>query len=83
MKIQTSTDVLIDTYNPTSNMGSTYGFSVMKEPIGNDSYKITLVATCSGMFCSPKPDEVRKSFYYYLNTGKDVLEGIDGLMSIH
>jgi hypothetical protein len=84
MKIQTSTDVLLQTYNPPSVSGSTYSFTVTKEPLGNGQYKILMEAPCNGMMCSPKVEEVKKAFYYYVQTGKDLLLGVEkDLMSIH
>jgi len=84
MKIQTATDVLLQTFNPSSSSGSTYGFTVTKEPFADGQYKITMEAACSGMFCSPKVEEVYKAFFYYVKTGTDLLQGVkSGLISIH
>lgn len=84
MKIQTSTDVLLQTYNPSSSAGSTYGFTITKEPLTEGQYKIVMEANCSGMMCAPKVEEVYKAFYYYVTTGKDLLLEIEdgGLISI-
>lgn len=84
MKIQTSTDVLLQTYNPPSSAGSTYGFTITKEPLAEGQYKIVMEANCSGMMCSPKVEEVYKAFYYYVKTGEDLLLGVEdgGLISI-
>jgi hypothetical protein len=84
MKIQTSTEVLLQTYNPPSNSGSTYSFTVTREPLGNGQYRIFMEAPCNGMMCSPKVEEIKKAFYYYVQTGKDLLIGVEkDLMSIH
>lgn len=82
-KIQTATDVLIQTYNANSSALS-YGFTVTKEPLGEKRYRITLEAACGNMFgcLELKPGEVRAAFAHYLRSGKDVLIGVAGLMSI-
>lgn len=74
-KIQTATDVLIQTYNPTGSM-PTYGFSIMKEPLGNGRYRITMSLSCGNIFgCSPPTaNQVKKAFYYYLASGNDLFD---------
>lgn len=77
MKVQTATDVLIQTYNPGANVAA-YGFSVTKEPIvGTDRYRIQVEAVCtSWLGCAPTPEDVRSAFLYYVKTGEDLLLGI-------
>jgi len=82
MKIQLSTDVLIQTFNPI-HQEIIYGFSVTKEPTGPDSYVIRMQLECGNMLgCDPKPIDVRNAFYYYVKTGVDLLEGQQNLTAI-
>jgi uncharacterized protein YceK len=74
-KIQTSTDVIIQTFNPIRQEVS-YGFTVMKEPVGGGNYSIVMNLMCgNALGCSPKPIDVRNAFYYYVKHGKDLLVG--------
>jgi len=74
-KIQTATDILIQTYNPIKQEVS-YGFSVTKEPVGGGNYSIVMDLRCgNALGCSPKPIDVRNAFYYYVKYGKDLLVG--------
>ncbi len=74
-KIQTATDVLIQTFNPTQYDPS-YGFSVMKEPVGSGTYVIRMELFCGNLFgCDPKPLDVKKALFYYVKTGVDLLQG--------
>jgi hypothetical protein len=84
MKIQTSTETLVQTYEAQGASGSTYYFTVSKEPLEEENeYRIVMEAACSGTMCSPKIDEVYKAFYYYVTTGEDLLVDVkDGLISI-
>jgi hypothetical protein len=78
-KIQTATNVLIQTYNPTGSDPS-YGFTVTKEPAGNGRYRITIEMSCGNMFgCSPKAEDVERAFYHYVIHGEDLLVGVRGL----
>lgn len=74
MKVQTATDVLVQTYNPES-MKSEYGFTATREPVSNGQYRITLAAYCADPLigCNPRPEDVVAAFNYYVATGKDVL----------
>ena len=82
-KIQTTTDVLIETYNPVGYEPS-YGFTVVREPAGGGSYSISMTMTCGNMFgCSPKPVEVQEAFYYYVARGIDLLSGFSDLGGIN
>ena len=81
-KIQTATDVLLQTFNPTQYDPS-FGFSITKEPLGNGRYRITMEAVCANSFgCSPNDTEVKNAFYYYVANGKDLLEGVPRLIAI-
>jgi hypothetical protein len=74
-KVQTATDVLLQTYNPPEQH-AVYGFSIMKEPIGGDRYKISPNVVCGNFIgCSPKAIDVRNALLYYVKTGDDLLAG--------
>lgn len=73
MKVQSATDVEIQTYNPPEHH-AWYGFSIMKEPIGGDRYKISATLGCGNFIgCSPKAVDVRNALLYYVKTGDDLL----------
>jgi hypothetical protein len=76
MKIQTATDVLLETYNVTSYEAK-YTMTVTKTPLDTPGrYSISIGLSCANMFgCSPKESDVRLAFLYYVATGKDVLIG--------
>jgi|GEM_PF-2770762 len=74
-KVQTATDVTIQTYNPRPDAPE-YSFSVAKEPIGGDRYRISADAFCGSMLgCSPKKIDVRNALLYYVKTGDDLVAG--------
>ena len=81
-KIQTATDVQIATFNPTGDevQRASYGISVLKEPAESGRYRITLSLSCGStgplISCDPKPVDIQRAFYHYIQTGKDVLEGL-------
>ena len=76
-KIQTATDVLIQTYNP-AGYDPSYGFTITKEPIPTRA-KCSIIEMelyCGNpLGCDPRPSDVKKAFYYYITTGVDLLEG--------
>lgn len=77
MKVQIATDVLLETYNPPNYWD--YGFTITKNPIGGEKYEINMKPSCPNFLgCSPKPDKVKKAFYYYIQNGKDLLSGAVG-----
>jgi hypothetical protein len=81
-KIQTATDVSIQTYNPVGHDVS-YGFSVTKEPMGADTFVINIEMVCgNALGCDPKPYDVKRAFLYYVKTGEDLLLGKGYLGSI-
>lgn len=74
-KIQSATDVLLQTYSPVNSEPS-YGFIITKEPIAGGRYNINMSLHCGNLFgCSPRPVSVLKAFAYYVTTGTDVLAG--------
>jgi hypothetical protein len=74
-KVLTATDVTIQTYNPLPDTRH-YSFSVAKEPIGGDRYRISAQAFCQSMLgCSPKEIDVLNALLYYVKTGDDLIAG--------
>lgn len=88
-KIQIATDVQIATFAPVGNLTERqgYGFTALKEPVDRGRYRISLSMTCgsSGDFvaCTPRPVDVQRAFYHYVETGTDLLEGVHSLGGIH
>lgn len=68
-KIQVYNDTIIQTFNSTE--GSTkLAFSVAKEPLGNESYKMNVNAWCANMlFCRPNQYEAIAKAKHYMKTG--------------
>jgi hypothetical protein len=83
MKIQTATDVLLQTYNPTG-YDPKYGFSVMKSPQSRaGSYMISMEMHCGNpLGCEPDARDVERAFAHYVSTGEDVLAGVHPGMSL-
>lgn len=82
LKIQTATDVMIDTYNPVGQQ-AIYRFTITKEPTGNDNYKISMSLDCgNALGCIPESSGVERVFLYYVRDGVDVLDGQRNLGSI-
>jgi hypothetical protein len=75
-KVQTATDVIIETFNPTTS-SSTYGFTVAREPLPGAKYRITIEPHCmyALTLCSPDTDDLKAAFYHYVATGTDILSG--------
>lgn len=72
-KIQTATDVMIQTYNPPEH-DTSYGFTATREPLGGGRYTITLTLHCANFIrCDPKESDVVSAFNYYVATGEDIL----------
>ncbi|MHB2032557.1 MAG: hypothetical protein ACYCVE_04180 [Gemmatimonadaceae bacterium] len=81
-KIQTATDVLVETFNPSDDAPN-YGFTATKEPQGSGHYVIALALTSGNMLgCDPKPRDVQRAFLFYVQTGRDLLAGMNGLSGI-
>jgi hypothetical protein len=84
-KLQTATDVLLQTYSPATADVS-YSFNILKEPTGAGRYSIRMGMSCGNIFgCSPSQDQVRRAFIYYVMKGKDLLDQFSGygLGAIH
>jgi hypothetical protein len=81
-KVQTATDVVLSTYSPV-DADVSYGFTVTKEPLASDRYRITVRMQCGNpLGCDPLAPDVRRSFYHYVRTGDDLLIGAGYLGSI-
>jgi hypothetical protein len=81
-KIQTSTDVVIQTFNPVG-MEASYGFAVSREPLGEGRYRITMKMACgNALGCNPSADDVTAAFYHYVASGTDILVGAGNLSGI-
>ncbi len=78
MKLQVATDTVLETYNPAGIVA--YGFSIAKEPLGENKFRITVRLVCGNMFgCTPpSPTEAQNAFFHYLKTGQDVLKEAGG-----
>lgn len=65
-KIQLSNDVIIQTFGPGDSTNVAY--TITKEPLSQDTYKIVMEASCGNMFgCVPKsPTERLIEFNSYL-----------------
>jgi hypothetical protein len=62
MKMQISTNVLIETFNPPQ-YGTEIAMRVMREPIGGGSYRLSARAWCNNLFgCSSDPHMLRAAF---------------------
>jgi hypothetical protein len=82
MKVQTATDVMLQTYN-TVGSDPSYSFSATKEPIGGGRYRISVAMACGNMFgCSPAPADVHDAAMFYIKTGRDIFAGMAPGMSI-
>lgn len=74
MKVQSVSDVLVQTYNPTGS-ASAYGFTATREPLPDGKYRIVLQAVCSNEMipCDVLSDDLEAAFNYYVATGRDVI----------
>jgi hypothetical protein len=80
-KIQTSTDVVIQTFNAVSSDVS-YGFTITREPTAS-GYQLAVAVVCGNILgCDPLPADVRRAFYHYAATGQDLLDGQGYLGSV-
>jgi hypothetical protein len=71
MKIQTATDVLLQTYTSTGT-GTDADYTIIKEPIGAGRYRISVRTHCANMFgCVPKEEDSRAALLRYIRTGED------------
>jgi hypothetical protein len=61
-KLQIVTDVLIETYNSTQHSPE-LAIRVVKEPVGSETYRIVVLATCANIFgCIPDAMEAVLNF---------------------
>ncbi len=68
-KIQIHNDTIIETYNP-SNASPKLAFSINKEPLGNNKYRIWVKAWCANIFrCQPNQHEAIARAKRYMRTG--------------
>ena len=68
-KIQSATDTLISTYNPTPNSPMT-AYQVSKLPKGDGTARIFIKPYCDNVFgCQPKPYEAVVSFKRFVKNG--------------
>ena len=69
-KVQTHTDMLIETYSPTGY--SVYlGFKITREPLGEGRYQIWTNAWCDNLFgCKPDHREAIARAKRYIRTGQ-------------
>ena len=68
-KIQIHNDTIIETYNPSEHSVK-LAFSITKEPMGNERYRIWTKAWCANMFgCQPHPEEAIAKAKLYMRTG--------------
>ena len=76
MKIQTATDLMIQTY--TSVDGSSFlDYTVVKEPMVAGRYRITVMTHCASMFgCATNEDDTRSILLYYVKTGTDLYSSL-------
>ena len=73
-KIQSATNILIQTYNPPEH-DTRYGISVMKEPLEGGRYTIKLALYCANWIrCDPRAADVAAAFNHYVATGVDILD---------
>lgn len=71
LKIQTATNVLIETYGAGS-YDPTLAMRVLKEPMGGGAYRIVFSGGCNNMFgCSPTVAEAGMTFNAYVNAVND------------
>ncbi len=68
MKLQTATNVIIQTYNSPKNSRK-LAATVTKEPLGNGKYRILINAWCDNWMwpCTPKKMDAQIHFNKYIN----------------
>jgi hypothetical protein len=65
-KIQTATDVVIQTYTPVSPSTS-LGFTITKEPKGGDNFEIDSRISCANEFgCRHHPKKAKSTLHRYI-----------------
>lgn len=74
MKIQTVSDYVIATYNPTQNELK-YGYSITKTP-GSDSVEIDVKCQSGNMFDGSSAVQNAHLLAYFISTGKPTPTGL-------
>jgi len=69
MKLQISTDYVIQTYNPRE-AARKYGYYVNKTKIDNNNFKINVQCTTGSLFLSADAEKNAHILAYYIKTGK-------------
>lgn len=81
-RTQLASELVIRTTSP-GRFDTHYGFTVTREPVPGSTggYRIALAMSCGSLLqaCDPAPADVRRAFFHYLATGRDVLEGAGSL----
>jgi hypothetical protein len=82
-RIQVATDATIQTYKSQADQQS-YAFTVIKEPIAGQTYRIQIGAYCGNVDgCDVPSTDLKHAFYYYLVNGQDLLIGAGYLKSVN
>lgn len=68
MKIQTASDYIIETYNPSSG-DMDYGYSAVRTPMG-DEVEFTVRCVCGNMFAGKSAAQNARVLAYYAKTGE-------------
>lgn len=76
MKIQTATDLMIQTYTSV-DLSTSIDFTVVKEPVGAGQYRITVRTHCANVLgCNPGEEDTRATLLYYIKTGIDLYSSL-------
>lgn len=77
-KVQTQTESVMETYGPSYDTDPmTCGFSITKQPLGGDKFKIEFAPHCFPKSISsriPEPEDIENAFFIFMESGRDVLE---------
>lgn len=77
-RTQLASELVIRTSSP-GRFDTHYGFTVTREPVPGSTggYRVALAMSCGSLLqaCEPNPTDVRRAFFHYLATGRDLLEG--------
>jgi hypothetical protein len=68
MKLQSATDYMIQTYNPTDN-GVNYGYNITKTPL-KDTVQITVQCSSNNMFAGGDATKNAHILAYYISSGE-------------
>jgi hypothetical protein len=69
MKLQTTTNVVIQTYSSPRN-SLELAARVTKEPMGSGKYKILIHTWCDNFICTPRKNSAMIDFNNYVNSFK-------------